>query len=687
MTTAYWLRAARSALLALVTATMAFTADAQSNTLRCPVTESIAVGSARTDSVGFHSCQQEPGYTQYYRVAVGPQHANQTIRFDLKAGGREPNRRLTLAILDAQGEQIALAGPALIGDSYHNAAWPLGYRVEASLAAGTHLVRVRTLEAEYAQGFELAVTSEARGTCADTASNAIRLGETRTATLAMNGCVHYERGREIGQSPYRHVYRLELPTRRQIQVDVDSAEFEATVAVYYRGTDVDLRTGQQLGGIYLKGRAGVNELDRGARYVGTHGGAAEPTAWIMVSSEKPLETGSYRLSVRETERRAARFCSKERTFFEGGMFEETLDTVRVGVPRTGSLSSEDCELGVGAQYGQYFLVNWSPQHQNYRMTLRAQGFTPRLLFLDSDFRIVTSAVGTGGGDATLAGYLPQGRYYVVVSSAEAWGSGSYELALGPEASGVDPAKASSQACRSARNPELFKGYVQDFVGDDCQLRDGSYAHQYSFTPPRATRMGFEIQGVSVNVAAALYDTTNTMLAGDMLSDKRGVLRRLYFEEALTPRRHFLRVYALPPTLGDTSVSALGKYTVAFREMPPSDAPQRQCKLKDTRLTVAVGQTLNGRISTESCHLRFEGQYANHHRLTVATAATVKIDASAPAADVDLALFDAAGERLAASTEEGSLFDPSIRRTLPAGTYYVTVSAKGGSLGEYTLKVQ
>lgn len=136
------------------------------------------------------------------------------------------------------------------------------------------------------------------------------------------------------------------------------------------------------------------------------------------------------------------------------------------------------------------------------------------------------------------------------------------------------------------------------------------------------------------------------------------------------------------------VSILGGGTTTSAGSPgasgPASSSASSCSPTSTRRSVALGQSVSGRLTSSSC-TRADDSYAEYFRLAVPDRASVTITLRSDDFDAYLGILDARGESIDTDDDGAGGTDSRITKTLDAGTYYVMANTlSDGETGAFTL---
>jgi hypothetical protein len=104
----------------------------------------------------------------------------------------------------------------------------------------------------------------------------------------------------------------------------------------------------------------------------------------------------------------------------------------------------------------------------------------------------------------------------------------------------------------------------------------------------------------------------------------------------------------------------------------STTASNDCTTATLSGTIAVGQTINGALTTTDCTLN-DGSRADLYTLTVATSQAIQIDMTSTAFDAYLIVYGATGNIVTGDDNSGGGQNARVVRTFAPGTYYVAAN--------------
>jgi hypothetical protein len=453
-------------------------------------------------------------------------------------------------------------------------------------------------------------------------------GATVSASLDSANC-------ELSNGTPYAPYRLDLPVRGQIQIDLTGDAGLALILRDSSGARID------------SGTAIHRALEADNYTVLVNGGPANGSA--------PGQTGAY--SVKTT------FTA------ETGMLCVGYPNIGLNQTVAAPFPSAGCTAPDGSAYEAYTVATWGAGTLN--VTVTSSDFTPAVTVRGADGSTLTLTGGTLN-----AAVSADSEYVIVVSSADT--AGAYQVATAFTA-------ADAETCRASKT-------LTDTTGDNAAINtascfvtglpsqgsggagDQSYYNYYNLTVSQPGLV--DLGAVSGDFTPTLYllDAAGNELASD--SGAGGFDQNLAVTSGiripLSPGNYTVQLFSDVPTGGNYSFNYV--FTPGLPQpcnagaMAPGDAP-------------------TGQVSVASC-LTSIG-WGDLYTLTLPAAGTLNLDLSSSDFDAALAVRDSQDNLVVANTGvDGVANDEEahIAADLPAGVYTVAAAANQGS-GHYQLTSQ
>ncbi len=354
---------------------------------------------------------------------------------------------------------------------------------------------------------------------------------------------------------------------------------------------------------------------------------------------------------------------------------ETRD-LRAGDSASGQLTASDCSL--------LDLVPNSTESASldvFRMTATDPGvltvevnsgnFVPAAVLLDSTGKLLAGVSSQRANQAARFSIsLKPGEYRVGAVGAQGV-TGSYQLrtvfeslrTCAPEPLVADAAVNGTLAAADCR--------VQDLAAPPNT--DPTNAKPYQLTLEKRTAVTVAMTATALDPYLMVLGKDQAILAED---DNGGGGRNAQLTTRLEPGSYTV--------LANTVTAAGGVF-----ELKASLADPRECPAGP----LEFGELVTGQVAAEDCAIRdvmaenARSTPARFHTFTLTEPGSVSIDACSGAFLPALLLVDADGRRIASDEPSLAQFRGAahIRRTLPAGTYGVVISATVGRPGAYTVR--
>jgi len=207
---------------------------------------------------------------------------------------------------------------------------------------------------------------------------------------------------------------------------------------------------------------------------------------------------------------------------------------------------------------------------------------------------------------------------------------------------------------------------------DCRLDDNSFADPFRLRITAQTTVQIDLQSTTFDAYLVLTDSAGTTLVEN---DNGPTGNNSRIVRQLAPGVYF--IYA-----NSFNANTTGAYTLAVTTAATADP----C-LISSAVPIALGQTLNGTLTTTDCRLPEDGSYADLYRLVLSGTTTVTIDMAA-SFDTYLFVFNTANQVVAEDDDSGDGTNARIVATLTAGTYYIGANTALSSVfGNYTISVR
>ena len=418
-------------------------------------------------------------------------------------------------------------------------------------------------------------------------------------------------------SPYMP-YRLDLPVRGQIRIDLSGAKSNL--------------------GLILRDRSGA-QVDSGT------------------SIRHSIEAGSYVLLVNgRTATDLGPYTVATSFSPEAGMMCSDFPNIGSTQTVTGVLPGSGCLAPDGSQYEAYTLT--TDGAGTLTITLASQDFTPIVTLRSGDGRLLNSSA-TGSLSAPVSG---ESQYIVVVGSAD--NTGAYQIVTAFQS-------AADETCKS-------QGTMADQASASGAISSGSC---YMTEPGSGDQLYYDYYRVSpasagvVNVTAVSPDFTATLnlldAAGNILASDSG-------GGGFDPSGNAQSNLRLQMPAGDytlqvvSDVPAGGKYSLqyAFTAGNPQPCAPAQA---------SPGDLLTGALNANSCPTALG--LADLYTMTLPAAGTLELGLSSLDFNTRLAVRDSKDNLIVLNDDSSGLTASQIAADLPAGVYTIVAAAISGA-GRY-----
>ena len=337
-------------------------------------------------------------------------------------------------------------------------------------------------------------------------------------------------------------------------------------------------------------------------------------------------------------------------------------TIQIGQAFNGQLAAADCRLddGTAIQSFEFTLA----ARTTVEIVMNSTQVDPYLFLADANLNVVDEDDDGGPGlNSRILRALPAGRWLVIANTFAQNSFGSYQLQ-------VRPAPA---ACVQAA-PLTFPITVDATLSNaSCLQRDASFENRYAFTLRDTATLTFEMSSAQVDPFLVILDEAEQVVAQD---DDGGPGTSARIETRFTPGTYTVLARG---TAGQTGAFRLSAAVAA-----------NPC---DVTRTINAGQTIGGIFAPGDCAVSDGGgptRFLQRFRLTLASAAALRIDMTSTAVDAYLILQDAATGTVIAENDDVAPGNTNARLSgnFAAGAYIVnTTTFATGETGPYLLSLQ
>ena len=478
------------------------------------------------------------------------------------------------------------------------------------------------------------------GGCASPA--AISIGQTINGALASTDCRF-----PTGGDRFADAYTFSGTAGQQVTIAMSSGAFDTFLHLIGPNGSV-LTTDDDGGG-------------------GTNSRIPASTGFFTLPS-----TGTYTIQATSFSANTSGIYSLSLTAQTGGC--GTLTPISFGQTVNGSLSTNDCRLEDNSFFDVYTFNGTTGQQISISMSSAA--FDTFLFLRRPDGTILASDDDGGGGTNSRipagSGFftLPTtGVYTILANSFSASVTGPYVLTLSAQGAGG--------ACASAAIAfgQTINGTLSN---TDCTLSDSSFFDSYTFN-------GTAGQSISISMTSPTFDTYLLLFRPDgtlLTEDDDGGID-------LNSR--------IPPESGTLTLPVTGTYKILANSFAANVTGSYSLTLAGTApsscssTAIAVGQTINGSLSTSDCRLS-DNSLFDSYTFSGTAGQRIAVDMSSLTFDTFLFLLgpnglvvddDDGGEGLNSRIPPGSGFF-----TLPSsGTYTILANSfAANTTGNYSLSL-
>ena len=331
----------------------------------------------------------------------------------------------------------------------------------------------------------------------------------------------------------------------------------------------------------------------------------------------------------------------------------------IGQPTSGTLAATDCRLSDNTVIQLYEFSLTAPTKVEILMT---SAVVDSYLFLaDASLNVIDEDDDGGGAkNARIMRTLPAGRYALFANTFGVDSYGPYQLV-------VRPAPTACVVGRATTIPALVNATLS---ASSCRLNGNSYQDRYDLTITTRTTLTVDMKSTAVDAVLVVLDAQERIVTQD---DDSGGNTDASLEVLLEPGRYTIVAGGFPGQLGAYRLSA------ALAVDP--------CAVSRT---VAIGQTVQGTLSTRDCAVSDNGgprRYFQRYGLTLATATSLQLDMVSSAVDAYVVVQNAQTGAVVAENDDASNTTTNSRVVinLPAGQYIVNCTTyDAGAVGLYLL---
>ena len=512
-------------------------------------------------------------------------------------------------------------------------------RFMTSLNPGTYFIHASAADAKTG-AYNLTVSFRPASAPACPATDLALVGSV-AGTLSASDCRMLDLVRPSSNTAYVDRYRVTLPQRGVLSLDLASSIFTPSVALY------DLRS-LQLGSAFGSTRSSAKlsvSLNPG-----------EYTVW---ASSAGAQTGAYMLQ------------SLFRPMVGAGC---PVVDVAPGATAQGSLSDMNClMLDLVAPSSDTSFVSpyriTTSRRSVLTLEMESPSLDPALRLNDAESRMIASNRAQRGSVARIIATVDPAPYIVYASSA---GAGTFTFR-----SRIQDAPAPDCAARALGLGDTAAGTFdhggcrgKDIVPNSA---DHSYAAQYKLVVAGRGTLGVEVNSSAFTPQVTLYRSNFSSIA---FSASGGVSGRSLLSASVSPGEYILVARSSGLTTGAFTLKT------SFQAALPLTCPVREIGLEETvEGTLAAGDCALSDVLPGSASDAFVHRY----QAGVTAAGTLQIELSSADFVPVVSLRDAEGQTVAEATVAGEEASARLSAGVAPGSYVIFVTSARPASGRYTVK--
>jgi hypothetical protein len=512
-------------------------------------------------------------------------------------------------------------------------------RLMTSLNPGTYFIHASAADAKPGT-YNLTVLFRPASAPACPPANLALVGSA-AGRLSASDCRVLDLVRPSSNTAYVDRYRVTLPQRGVLSLDLASPDFTPWVAVY------DSRS-SQLGSAFGSTRSSAK--------LSVSLNAGEYLVW---ASSSGAQAGVYTLQ------------SLFRAMVGAGC---VVTDLAPGATAQGSLGDLNCRmLDLVAPSSDPSLVSLyritAPRRSVLTLEMESPSLAPALRLNDAESRMISSNQTQRGSIARIVATVDPAPYIVYASSA---GAGGFTFR-----SRLQDAPAPDCAARALGLSDTAAGTFdqggcrgKDIVPNSA---DHSYAAQYKLVVAERATVGVEMNSSAFTPQVALYRLNFSAVA---FSASAGVSGRSLLSATVNPGEYILVARSSGLTTGAFTLKT------SFQTVAPLSCPVGEIGLEQTvEGTLAAGDCALSDILPDSASDAFVHRY----QVAVTAGGTLQIELSSADFVPVVSLRDAEGQTVAEATVAGEEAGARFSAGVTPGTYVIFVTSARPASGRYTVK--
>ena len=527
---------------------------------------------------------------------------------------------------------------SLIG-SDNNSGGGKSARLMTSLNSGTYFIHASAADAKTG-AYNLTVSFRPASAPACPVANLALVGSA-AGTLSASDCRVLDLVRPSSNTAYVDRYRVTLPQRGVLSLDLASSSFTPSVAVYDSRSSL---LGSAFGSTRGSARLSVS---------------LNPGEYAVWASSAGAQTGAYTLQ------------SLFRPMVGAGCL---VVDVAPGATAQGSLGDMNCLMldlmapSSDASFVSQYRIT-APRRGILTLEMESPSLDPALRLNDAESRMIASNRTQRGSVARVVATVDPAPYIVYASSA---GTGAFTFR-----SRLQDAPAPDCAARALGPSDTAAGMFdhggcrgKDIVPNST---DYSYAAQYKLVVAERGTLGVEMNSSAFTPQVTLYRLNYSSVA---FSASGGVSGRSLLSASLGPGEYILVARSSGLTTGAFTLKT------SFQAAPPRSCPVGEIGLEETvERTLAAGDCALSDVLPGGTSDTFVHRY----QLGVTAAGTLQIELSSADFVPVVSLHDGEGQTVAEATIAGGEASARLSAGVTPGSYVIFVTSAQPASGRYTVK--
>ena len=509
----------------------------------------------------------------------------------------------------------------------------------SSLNPGTYFIHASAADAKTG-AYNLTVSFRPASAPACPATDLALVGSA-AGTLSASDCRVLDLMRPSSNTAYVDRYRVTLPQRGVLSLDLASSIFTPSIAIY------DSRS-SQLGTAFGSTRSSAKLSV-----------SLNPGEYAVWASSAGAQTGAYTLQ------------SLFRAMVGAGC---PVVDVAPGATAQGSLNDMNCRMldlmapSSNASFVSQYRIT-APRRGVLTLEMESPNLDPALRLNDAESRMIASNQTQRGSVARIVATVDPAPYIVYASSA---GAGAFTFR-----SRLQDAPAPDCAARALGLGDTAAGMFdhggcrgKDIVPNST---DHSYAAQYKLVVAERGTLGVEMSSSAFPPQVTLYRLDFRSIA---FSSAGGVSGRSLLSATVSPGEYILVARSSGPTTGAFTL------TTSFQAAPPLTCPVWE---------IGLEETVEGTLAAGDCALRdvlpgsASDAFVHRYQVAVTASGTLQIELSSADFVPVVSLRDAEGQTVAEATITGEDASARLSAGVAPGSYVIFVTSARPASGRYAVK--